>query len=360
MKLAIKLETEPELRPLESTVAMDWQAVAKYLDSRGFHLDLPVAPRQFSGGLANCNFLVMINGQPAVLRRPPSADLPPGANDMRREHQILSRLWQELPLAPQSYLLCEDEDVIGVPFQILEYREGVVVRAELPAALASLPDIGGRLTRMLVDTLARIHQVDTARVGLADFGRPEGFLARAVAGWSKRAHLAADGAPPAVVRSITGWLHARKVPETTPTLLHNDFKLDNIILEPATLEPVAVLDWDQGTRGDPLFDLATLLSYWAEPGDPPVMHALHQMPTAQPGFPSRQDVVALYARATNRDVSHFEFYRVLAMFKLGVVFQQLHARYRRGETNDPRFAAFDRLAAELLEFTHDIALGRVF
>ena len=140
--------------------------------------------------------------------------------------------------------------------------------------------------------------------------------------------------------------------------MHADFKLDNLILHPQTLEPLALLDWDMSTRGDPLFDLATLLSYWTEAGDPPAMHDLGQMPTAGYGFPSRDEVVQAYASATGRDVSNFAFYRVLCMFKLSVVFMQLHARYRRGATTDPRYRRFGELSHGLLEFTHDLAQGR--
>ncbi|CAO3433192.1 phosphotransferase family protein [Azospirillum doebereinerae] len=350
-------------RALEDTARLDWSAIADHLAAHGLRLDGDIPPRQFSGGLANLNFLVSVDGGPAVLRSPPPGPLPPGANDMAREHRILSRLWRALPLAPKSLHLCEDPEVAGHPFILLEHRPGLTLAGAAPPALERTPTAGARLGPLLVDALADIHAVDPAAVGLGGFGRPEGFLDRAVAGWTKRAHLSAgpDGAPPPAVE-VAGWLADRlpRVRPSPPTLLHNDFKLDNLILAPDRLEPVAILDWDQGTRGDPLFDLATLLSYWTEAGDPPVMHDLAQMPTARFGFPSRRDAAERYAARTGRDLSDFQFHRVLALFKLAVVFQQLHGRYRSGTTSDPRYAAFGGIARGLFDFTHDIAQGRGF
>ncbi len=343
------------------TATLDWAAVAAHLEANGLRLDPDPPPRQFRGGLANLNFLVAVDGAPAVLRTPPPGPLPPGANDMKREHRILSRLWQALPLAPRSLHLCEDAGVVGHPFLILEYRAGITLAGAAPERLAAEPAAGARLGPLMVDVLADIHAVDPAAVGLEGLGRPDGFLERAVAGWAQRAErcAGAEGLDP-LVAGLADWLR-RKVPrDGTPTLLHNDFKLDNMILEAEGLTPVAIVDWDQGTRGDPLFDLATLLSYWTEPGDPPAMHELAQMPTAGHGFPSRRAAAERYAARTGRDLSGFRFHRVLALFKLGVVFQQLHGRYLAGTTADPRYAGFGALARGIFEFTHEVSQDRCF
>jgi aminoglycoside phosphotransferase (APT) family kinase protein len=162
------------------------------------------------------------------------------------------------------------------------------------------------------------------------------------------------------VAELADWLRRHRIPDGFPTLLHCDFKLDNVVWDPETLRPRAVLDWDMATRGDPLLDLATLLSYWAEADDPEAMRNLGQMPTAQEGFPRRRAVVAAYAALTGRDVSDFLFHRVLAMFKLGIAFLQLYARYRAGTTQDARFAGFESLAYGILDFTQVIAHGRAF
>ena len=336
---------------------LDWPAIARHLATHGLDMAPDPLPSRFSGGLANRNFLVHIDGVPTVLRCPPPGPLPPGAHDMAREHRILSRLPDALHFVPRSLHLCEDRAVTGVPFQLLEYRPGLVIRETLPAGMGAAE--AARLSDTLIHTLAALHQVDPAQVGLDGLGRPDGFLARTAAGWQRRGLACEDPAATPLIGELGAWLAANQAADGPPTLLHNDFKLDNLILAP-DLSPAALVDWDQGTRGDPLFDLATLLSYWTEAGDPPVMHQLAQMPTAAPGFPSRQAAAEGYARLTGRDLSGFRFHRVLGILKLGVIFLQLHALLRRGATADPRYAAFGPLAAGLLEFALDVAAGRRF
>lgn len=353
----------PQLRSPADTVAQDWGRLREYLGAQGLQLSIDPPPRQFAGGFANLNYLVVIDGQEAVLRRPPLGPLPPGAYDMGRESKILSKLGQHFPLAPRALHLCLDTEVLGAPFQLTEYRRGVSFRDTLPEPLADDPAVGAQLGTMLTDVLAQLHAVDPAAAGL-DLGKPEGFLARTVEGWAKRADLAVEGwATPTITRLITeipAWLRVQTLPQGRVSFLHNDFKLDNVLLNPETLAPVAVLDWDQGTRGDPLFDLATLLSYWTEKDDPPAMHLMAQMPTAGPGFPTRREAAEAYARAANADLSEFRFYRVLATFKTAVIFAQLYARYHAGGTTEPRYARFNELTEGLLVFAHDIAHHRAF
>ena len=287
--------TEPQLRSLQDSVPQDWPRLAAHLARHGLALSLDLPPRQFAGGLANLNYLIVVDGREAVLRRPPLGKLPPGAYDMGREFGILKLLSKGLDLAPAALHLGDDPAVLGAPFQIIEFRRGFAVRGTLPAPLAAIPDIGRHL-----------------------------------------------------------------VPDGPAALLHNDMKLDNILLDGRSLAPVAVLDWDQCTRGDALFDLATTLSYWTESTDPDAMQTLQQMPTAHPGFQTRSQAAQAYAKAAGRDLSDFKFYRVLAMFKLAVIFHQLHARYRQGATQDARYAGFGTLADGILEFTHIVARGDVF
>ena len=334
-----------------------WENLQAYLAERG--LDFKSASvRQFAHGYGNLKYLIEVDAEPRVLRRPPPGPLPPGGNDMGREYGVLSGLWRRFPLAPRAQLFCDDESVLGAPFFLMEYRPGLVVRSELPENLR------GReveLTEMLVETLATLHAVAPAEVGLHELGRPEGFLSRTVEGWAKRAEVASGGTPLASVGELADWLRDHSVPDADPVLLHNDYKLNNIILDADhPTRPIAVIDWDMATRGDALFDLATLLSYWSEADDPPAMYALEQMPTASPGFPCRQEVAELYAERSGLDLSDFIFHRVLAMFKLGVVFLQLHARYRRGSTCDERFAEFGKVAEGLLDFALEASAGRVF
>ncbi|MDB5969981.1 MAG: aminoglycoside phosphotransferase [Hydrocarboniphaga sp.] len=354
----------PQLRSQAETVQQDWARLAEYLDALGMSLDRRQEPRQFAGGFANLNFLVRIDDAEAVLRRPPLGILPPGAYDMGRESKILSRLWERFPLAPRSLHLCMDAAVIGAPFQITEFRNGLSIRDHLPLQYDGSAEVGCRLGATMIEVLSRLHRLDPAAVGLDQLGRPSGFLGRAVEGWIKRATQAVAGwASPrmlTLIVELSGWMRANGVPDGPSVLLHNDFKLDNLLLDPHTLEPVALIDWDQGTRGDGLFDLATLLSYWSEAGDPEAMQQLQQMPTAQPGFPTRLEAAQAYAAATGRDLSDFRFFRVLAQFKTAVIFLQLHARWRSGDTKERRYASFGQLGESLLAFAQDIAADRVF
>ena len=351
---------ETGLRSAAESVPLDWAAVRRHLAAHGHRLDADPPPRQFAGGLANLNYLIHLDGRPAVLRRPPMGDLPAGSFDMAREFRILSRLPDALPFIARGLYLCNDPSVIGQRFQIIEYRPGLVIREHLPPHLAHRPEIGARLSRMLLETIAAIHAVDTKAAGLDDLGRPEGFLARGVSGWRKRGLAALEDGTEALHTDIGAWLESHVVPDGPPALLHNDFKLNNIILDPDSFAPRAVVDWDQGTRGDPLFDFATLLTYWIHPGDPPAMHDMEQMPAVEACLCSRQDAVADYARLSGRDMSDFLFYRVLAMYKLSVIFLQLGLRYRTGVTREQRYAHLTGIGTGILEFTHEIAKGRAF
>jgi aminoglycoside phosphotransferase (APT) family kinase protein len=347
----------------EASLPQDWAKLADYLKFQGLTLETDPAPRQFAGGFGNLNYLIRVDGEKRVLRRPPPGPLPPGGNDMGRESRVLLRLWREFPLAPRALLYCEDESVLGKPFFIMEYKSGRTIKGELP------PDLVGHeraLCELLVTVLGQFHAVDPAAVDLDTLGRPEGFLARTVEGWAKRCTIAsadvhANKEPSKAAQEVMGWLRGQTPPEPDVTLLHNDYKLDNVLLsQSAPPEAVAVLDWDQCTRGDPLFDFATLLSYWTQPDDPAAMRELGQMPTKLPGFPGREEAVAMYARATGRDLSSFQFQRVLAMLKLGTICLQLFARTCRGEARDPRLAEFGRFHEGIFEFTVEIIHGRAF
>ncbi|HEX4615066.1 MAG TPA: phosphotransferase family protein [Stellaceae bacterium] len=330
--------------------------MARYFARRGIVLG-PGHPRQFAGGYGNLNYLIEIDGEPAVLRRPPAGPLPYGGNDMAREHRILSSLWREYPLAPRAMHLCDEVSVLGAPFQIIEYRPGMVIRDTLPPDLAGRPEVGSLLSRQLVEGLAALHAVDPALVGLETLGRPAGFLARTVDGWAARGTAVADLINPRVLSEVVDWLRRRVPADALPSLVHSDFKLDNMILAPETLAPVAVIDWDMGTRGDPLWDLAVMLSYWVEPEDPACLHSVRQMPTAQPGFWRRNEVLAAYLRLSSRALGDFTFYRVLSLFRSAVVFLQLHDRFRRSPGQSMRCAEFGTVGRELLDHAFELIRG---
>jgi aminoglycoside phosphotransferase (APT) family kinase protein len=343
------------MRTAQLSIPQDWSALRDYLSNQGMRLDLDVPPRQFAAGLGNLNYLLSVDGKPVVLRRPPAGRIPPGANDMRREHRILAGLWRVFPLAPRALHYCASDAVIGAHFLLMEYRRGVAIGGRLPTDRDLSLTQRQWLSETLVDLLSRLHAVDPAQAGLESLGRPEGMLLRMVDGWQQRAELASVQEHHAAIRHVTDWLRRHLPSSQACTLLHSDFKLDNVLLHPERLEVVAVIDWDMGTRGDPLVDLATLLSYWVHDDDPPALQALGQMPTAEPGFLRREDILARYARATGFDLGRFHWYRVMAMFKLAAVFLQLHDRFVRGDSLDERHRSCGPLSAGLLAHVADLA-----
>lgn len=345
-------------RTADATHPIDPAKLAAYLATVGMDLDTTHPIRQFATGLANINYKLRVNGNDVVLRRPPDGDLPPGAHDMKREHRVLSKLSRTFKPAPDSMHLCEDTNVIGVPFQIMEYRLGRVIKGDDQSLIGDKPDRAAFIGIMLVEAMAALHAVDAIAVGLGEFGRPEGFVQRGIHGWRARAErLQPTGDMKGLIDEIGTWLERQTTRVREPTLLHCDLKLDNCILDPETLGLRAIVDWDMGTRGDPLFDLATLTSYWTEPGDPPCMHQMAQMPTTARGFQTRDEVVALYARNTGRDVSDYPVLRVLCMFKLATVFHQLFATYGVGPDARPEYQKFDQLALDMYAFTHQTMQG---
>ncbi len=300
---------------------------------------------QFGGGHANLTYLVRFGEAEYVLRRPPLGPVAPSAHDMKREHRVLKDLWKAFPLAPRSFAVCEDEQVIGAPFHVLERRNGIVVRRELPDDRDWPEDLLCRMGEMLIDTLAALHSVDPKDAGLGDLGRPDGFIERQLTGWTKR-WRAAVNEDNSVMDSVIDWLHGRIPESQRATLLHNDFKLDNMLLDaddPAI--PRAVLDWDMCTRGDPLSDLGYVLTFWGQADDDPKWILGASMPTWNKGFPTRADVIERYSLKTGLDCSDVHWYQVFGVFKIAVILQQIYIRYLRGQTQDERFAIFgDRIA----------------
>ncbi|ARR57758.1 phosphotransferase family protein (plasmid) [Rhizorhabdus wittichii DC-6] len=339
-------------------VPFDRDKLASHLQTCGLDYDPTMEIQQFAGGFANRNYLVEVDGRPAILRRPPAGVIPRGAHDMAREHRILSALAPALPFVPGSLHFCADPAVIGAPFQLIEYRGGVVLRgAALPANIPA--DRGDHLSALLIETLAAIHAVDTTACGLGDLGRPAGFLDRSIKGWRDRGEAVTDSSDVGkLVDDVGRWLAEQKFTDRPATLLHLDFKLDNIILDPVGLTPNAVIDWDMGTRGDRLFDLATLLSYWTEAGDSAELIDCAMMPTAQLGFWTRKQAAQRYADLTSCDLSDLPALQILAIFKLGVVFLQLHRQWATGVVKGERYGAFRDRAISLLHHAHDLVSGK--
>jgi aminoglycoside phosphotransferase (APT) family kinase protein len=259
---------------------------------------------------------------------------------MGREFRVLSRLYAAYPWAPRALLHCDDPEVIGAPFYVMERVRGIILRQQKPPAGVDLnPERMRAISEAAVDGLAELHAVDYRAVGLEDLGHPEGYVARQVAGWSERWRHSRTDDIPELDRAAT-WLADHQPPEKGAALLHNDYKYDNLVLHPEKLESiVAVLDWEMATVGDPLMDLGTSLGYWMDPDDAPALRLLPAGPTTLPGNLRRAEVVERYAAVSGRDVSNILFYYVYGLFKIAVIAQQIYYRYKQGLTKDERFAA---------------------
>jgi aminoglycoside phosphotransferase (APT) family kinase protein len=309
--------------------------------------------RQFSGGHANLTYLLDYGQTEYVLRRPPLGPVAPGSHDMKREYEVLSRLWKAFPPAPRAYHLCEDDSVIGSPFFVMERRHGVVIRNEVPEIFGAGADVvaNRNLSEVVVRTLAEFHAVDPAACGLDQLGHPEGFLQRQVEGWLQRWQRARHEDNP-IAERVAAWVAARLPTSPPPTLVHNDWRLDNMAVSPDDPSVcTAVYDWDMCTRGDPLADLGTLLAVWYEEGEVPA--TLNPMPTSVPGFMNRNQALQLYRDQTGLDLSEFGWYLVFGTWKLGVVLQQIFIRWHRGQTKDQRFAGMGDAAHRLFELADE-------
>lgn len=336
--------------PIRSGEELPAERLAEYLRPRLPEWEEPFEIEQFPGGHSNLTYLLRFGKQELVLRRPPVGPVVPTAHDMARECRLLERVHPVFSLAPRPRLLCEDTAVIGVPFYLMERRRGLVVRRELPPEFGDDLELRRRVSESVVDTLAELHGVDIGARGLTDLGRSDGMLERHIRRWIQRWERAKTRDVPAM-DGLAIWFFKRlPPPNVRPTLVHNDYKLDNIMLsaeDPAHL--VAVLDWEMATVGDPLVDLGIFLSYWPEAGDPEARREAISGVTALPGWLSRSQAVERYAKQTGFDVSHASFYETYALFKVAVILQQIYFRYQRGQTRDPRFADFERRVLGLAE-----------
>jgi aminoglycoside phosphotransferase (APT) family kinase protein len=302
---------------------------------------------QFPAGHSNLTYLLRSGEWEAVLRRPPLGPVPPRAHDMAREFRILQRLHPVFSRAPKPYVLCEDVAVLGVPFYVMERRRGLVLDQELPSSWIADPAVHRRIAEELVRVLVELHQVDWQTAGLGEIGRPDGYMQRQLSGWIERYARARTADVPDVER-LTTWLDQNLPRSPAPTVIHNDYKLNNVLLDPADPTRVsAVLDWEMATVGDPLSDLASLLVYWTEPGDSELMGGLRSV-TAEAGFPRRADIMALYGQLSGRDLSQLHWYVAFAYFKVGVILQQIFFRWHQGQTHDDRFAHHEVVASNLL------------
>jgi aminoglycoside phosphotransferase (APT) family kinase protein len=296
---------------------------------------------QFPGGASNLTYLLEYPEQEFVLRRPPFGHKAKSAHDMGREFRILNQLKDGFPYCPKAYVHCTDESVIGAEFYVMERVKGIILRSELPPELGLDAPRTEALCKSFIDKLVELHRVDYSACGLADLGKPEGYVARQIRGWSERYDKALTPDAPSW-EAVKAWLND-KMPADYPTssIVHNDYRFDNVILDPNNpMQIIGVLDWELTTLGDPLMDLGNSLAYWIEAGDPPPVQLMRRQPSHAPGMLSRQEFVDYYAERSGIRIDNFDFYYTYGLFRLAGIVQQIYYRFFHGQTQDKRFAQF--------------------
>lgn len=304
--------------------------------------DLGGAPvvTQYSGGASNWTYRLRYPRRDLVLRRPPAGTKARSAHDMGREFRVQQALAPHFPLVPRVLVLCEDEAVIGAPFYVMERLDGLVPGRDFPAGTRLDPSTARRLSLAFVDTLAALHRIEPATVGLEGLGKGAGYARRQIAGWDERYEKARTWNVPSF-RRVRTWLAAHVPEDVAACVIHNDFRLDNLVLDrtdPARI--LGVLDWEMATVGDPLMDLGNTLAYWVEAGDSFLWRPLRRQPSHLPGMLTRAELVARYFERSGLAPRDLTFYEVYGLFRLAGIAQQIYYRYHHRQTRNPAFRHF--------------------
>jgi aminoglycoside phosphotransferase (APT) family kinase protein len=327
-------------RAVRTGEELDVGKVAPYLASIDPSLEGTPEVAQFPGGASNLTYLLTYpSGRELVLRRPPFGHRAKSAHDMMREARVMQALAPVYPYVPKVVALCDDLSVLDAEFFVMERIRGIIPRTNLPSGLTLTPEATRKLCLSVIDRLIELHLVDHVKAGIS-LGKGEGYVARQITGWSDRYRKARTpnvGDFEAVMR----WL-ADKMPasEVAIRVVHNDFRFDNVVLDPEQLTVIGVLDWEMATLGDPLMDLGNSLAYWIQADDEPFRQLTRRQPTHLPGMLTRPEVVAYYGQKTGFQVDNFDFYEVYGLFRLAVIVQQIYYRFHHGQTKNPEFASY--------------------
>ncbi len=292
---------------------------------------------QFPAGFSNLTYLIQIGDREMVLRRPPFGRKAKSAHDMGREYWVLQRLKPAFPYCPEVLVYTEDDSVLGCPFYVMERLQGIILRKELPAGFSLAVEEMQQLCKALIEVHAQLHALDYESIGLADLGKPEGYVQRQIKGWSQRYAAARTEDAPSF-ESVIQWLYDHQPQDNPGALIHNDYKFDNVVLDPEDpLRIIGVLDWEMATLGDPLMDLGSSLAYWIQRDDPPFLQAVRMLPTHIEGAMSRRELIRHYAEVSGKTIENFDFYYSFGLFRLAGIAQQIYYRFYHGQTRDPRF-----------------------
>lgn len=320
---------EGEQLPIESL--RDW------FDGNCPELSGDLSVRQFPSGYSNLTYLIEVDGRDYVLRRPPHGEDIATGHDMKREWTILDALDGVYDKTPRPIAYCDDRDVIGAPFYVMDRVEGTILRENDPNIPGLDRDTMSGLAEAFVRQLVAIHELDYKAAGLGDFGRPDGYIERQVDGWIRR-YYDSQTDDISSMDGVGEWMKTNRPEAGDGALIHNDYKYDNLVLNPNDYTDVrAILDWEMATIGDPLMDLGTSLAYWIEPDDSEILLQLDFGPTVKPGNFTRKQLVDRYLELSGRRGEDILFYYVYGLYKVAVIAQQIYYRYEQGHTDDPRF-----------------------
>lgn len=348
-------DSSTRIRPGEE---LDANRIDPYLKGQIPDLEGTPTISQFPGGASNLTYLIDYPGKELVLRRPPFGHKAKSAHDMGREFRILNQLKDAFPYCPKAYAHCTDESLIGSEFYVMERVKGIILRSDLPQELALDADATRTLCKRFIDTLVELHRVDYNACGLGDLGKPQGYVQRQISGWSERYEKALTPYAPRW-EAVKDWLQTNMPADhPTPGIIHNDYRFDNVILDPADpMQIIGVLDWELTTLGDPLMDLGNTLAYWIEADDPAPIQRMRRQPSNAPGMLTRREFVDYYAERSGIEIDNYDFYYTYGLFRLAGIVQQIYYRYFHGQTRDKRFAQFVQMNA-LLEHMSLNVIGR--
>lgn len=317
---------------------IDAQKLVAFLKDHGFEESRDIEIRQFQGGFSNLTYLVRIGENKYILRRPPFGKKAKSAHDMGREYNILMALRPYYPYCPKPLVYTEDPSVMGCPFYVMERIDGIILRKEFPKGFTMSADRFNALCKRLVEVHYELHALDYKKIGLENFGKPEGYVERQVTGWCGRYRDARTPDAPDF-EAVMSWLTEHMPADAErPSLIHNDFKFDNVVLDkndPSKI--IGVLDWEMATLGDPRMDLGNSMAYWVEAADPEEDHLRKMVPTYYPGALSRRQIVDYYQKLSGRDMSGFDYYYCFGLFRLAVIAQQIYYRFYHGQTKNEVF-----------------------
>ena len=320
--------------------ALPVAAVDAWLKARVAGLDGAPRVTQFEGGASNWTYRLEYPSHDLVLRRPPAGTKAKSAHDMRREYEIQRALAPHFPYVPEMVAHCDDPAVAGAEFYVMRRVAGAVPRVGRGGGLELDPDRARALAFAAIDRLVDLHRVDAAAAGLTSWGKGPGYVRRQIEGWSERYERALTWNVPRL-RDVRAWLRANTPDDVATVVIHNDFRLDNLIVDPESPERIrAILDWEMATLGDPLMDLGASLAYWVEAGDGWLARRTRRQPSDLPGMPTRAELLARYAERSGRTGADFAFYQVYGLFRLAGIAQQIYFRYHRGESTNPAFRWF--------------------